>query len=460
MGIGKLFQKKSGLSTATIDELQQEILRREVDMMEFPLYVFNSALHPFIKELEKSYNIPRSFIGISLLTAYSSAIGNSFMVTTNGQDKFPLTFYSGIVGMTSSAKSLVLKKTFSEHFKIQEEFDEAWTEETKDMKYTEIESKQMKTIVYRDSHLATLMRSVLPDNPKGVSRILEELIEWINSMNALAKKEGIDEQVWLSIWDGASYSGIRSGKQKFSIKKPFVNVVGGIQYAKLKELFKNDRGFSGFISRILFAVPERDAIPLIDPDYSMPEQFQEVHEKLCRSLYSIAYDSYQEEPRLIQSNREANKLYHEWVKKNTIRINGINEFEQRELEASIFGKMKNYTLRIAAVLSICDRHFEYNGLDFAFRDKETINDQHMKYAIDCSEYFTKAAIFVALYAKKESIAPPEVLQLAALVRSGKSYMEIGRILYGQESGANKSRAMREIKKQSSAYPKTFNAQAR
>jgi hypothetical protein len=457
--LDNLFRKKSGLSTASMDELQQEVLKREINFNTFPLHIFHQNLKPYIQELECNYNIPRSFIGLSLLTSLSSAIGGAVMVSTNGKDRFPLTFYSALVGMTSSAKSLTLDKTFSALVNIQGEFNEEWKEKTKDLKPMEIEHTRMKTLMYRDSHLVTLMRSVLPENPKGVTRLLEELIEWINSMNALSKKEGTDEQVWLSIWDGKSYDGIRSGKQKFFIPKPFVNVIGGIQYAKLKELFKNDRGFSGFISRILFAIPDADQIPLIDPNYFMPDEFSAIIDGLQKSLYyDLRYESYMDEPCIVRTTREANNLYHSWVKKNTIRINSIPEFEQRELEASVFGKMKNYILRIGAVLAICDRYFSANKDLIVFRGEEKLTELNMTHAIECAEYFTKSAIFVALYAKKETLAPPEALQMAALTKAGKSYQEIAKIMYGNEN--LKQKAYREIKRLSALYPKTFNAQSK
>lgn len=453
-----LFAKKSGISTATIDELQQETLKREIGIMNFPLHIFNRNLNPFIQELETNYKLPRSFIGLSLLTAYSSAIGGGYMVSTNGVDMFPLAFYSSLVGMTSSAKSLTIKKCFSFLIDEQVRIDRQWKEETADLKQQELEAKRMKTLIYRDSHLTTLLRSVLPYNSKGVTRILDELIEWINSMNQLSKKEGIDEQIWLSTWDGVPYSAIRSGNQKFTIEKPFIGIIGGIQYQKLKELFKNDRGFSGFISRILFAVPEVDEIPLIHPEYSMNAAISSINETLQEDLYNrIEYKSYDQKPFVVKSTAEANKLYYAWVIKHTKRINAIREFDQKELEAAIFGKMKNYILRIGAILSLVDKHFDPNHEFVGFRPEEELNEKNMGYAIECAEYFTKAAIFVALYAKKETIAPTEALQLAALTKTGRSLMEIGKIMFGHETDANKMKVARLIKHYSALYPKTFNA---
>src|SRR5690606_25830975 len=111
--------------------------------------------------------------------------------------------------------------------------------------------------IYRDAHIPTLVRYVLPDNPKGVSKHSDEIMEWLNGMNQLSKKEGTDEQIWLSTWNGRSYSGIRSGVDTSVLHRPCVNVVRGIQPTVTCRLYAEDRGSSGFIFRLLFAVPEK-----------------------------------------------------------------------------------------------------------------------------------------------------------------------------------------------------------
>src|SRR5690606_37187291 len=112
---------------------------------------------------------------------------------------------------------------------------------------------------------------------KGLIKYSDELLEWINGMNQLTKKEGTDEQFWISSWNCTKYSDIRSGKQKFVIRRPFVNVIGGAQYSVLSRMLSKDRDTTGFIFRLLLALPEVDKIAEPDPSFEVPREMYERH---------------------------------------------------------------------------------------------------------------------------------------------------------------------------------------
>jgi hypothetical protein len=451
--------KKRKLSTISTVDMEQELLSRQQSINPFPLDVFNDRIKPFIQCLVTNYDLPESFIGLSLLSAYSTAIGNAYWVTTNGVDHFPLQVWGALVGISSSGKSIALSKILKPLIEIQEEFDKQWEIKKADLGPDRIEKLCIDTVVYRDSHIPTLTKSVLPDNPKGLLKLCDELIEWINGLNQLSKKEGTDEQFWLSSWNGTSYSAIRSGKNKFAIQKPFVNVIGGLQYSALKKLFGFDRDTTGFAYRLLFARPTVRKIAQPDPSYVMPKEFQKLHDDSITLLFNdLPYNS-GNQPKICRMSEASVKLFEQWAKEKTIAINNEQDFKEQEFQAGIFGKVKEYACRFSALLHLADCALNGGKDSFLFKNEEIIGAETMNKALRLADYFFVSAVETTQEVQKSLVAPPDVLVAASMFRRGSSYSDIGEYLFGERNEKFKVRARRAIAKWSREYPKVFHANA-
>lgn len=290
-------------------------------------------------------------------------------------------------------------------------------------------------------------------------------MEWINGMNQLGgKKEGTDEQFWISSWSCKSYSGIRAGKQKFVNPRPFVNVIGGIQPSKIPKLFANDRDTTGFIFRVLFSKPETIKIADPDPFYKMPVEISQVHENSIKALYKnlIVHDGYDKSKRCVLTV-DAIRLFQKWTKKHIRSINSLNDISSKEIESGILGKIKEYVIRISGILAITDLVLNYNAMGSGpefFKNEIVVPASVMERAIRIGDYFHESAKEIYDSAQKKIIAPPDVLQLAALVRSGKSHKQIALIVYNDDSNAAKQKIYRKIKKCSKEYPKVFGSTAK
>ena len=389
------------------------------------------------------------------------AIGTAYTVSSNGNDQFYLPVWGCNMGISSSGKSLAFGKIFKPILDIQASFDKEWEEKTAGMKESEIRFEKLKTVVFRDSHIPTLVRYVLPDSPKGVLKWADELIEWTNSMNLLSKKEGADEQFWLSTWDAASYSAIRSGKVKFTLGRPFCNVVGGLTYRKLPKLFAGDRDGSGFTFRLLFATPPDDLIADADPEYELPKEWTTIHEdSLLRLYHDLPVEDAYSEPKTCLLTPDAVKTFRYWGQLKTQQINGLEDLTDREVQSGIFGKMKMYALRFAALLHLSDKALNTDYVPLYWRDEEIVEATTMERALKLADYFFLSAIEVHERASTSVTAPPDVLSVAALMRMGKPAREIACVLWQDESEAAKRKMLRQIKKWTRMYPRVFNAQAR
>lgn len=440
------------LPTSSLDEIYEEIRKRELSFNIFPLEVFHPKIKPFINDLVNYFDVPRSYVGLAMLSAYSTAIGTAYQVSTNKKNAIPLTIWACMEGISSSGKSLALDLAYQPLYDIQNEFDQDWTEKIKGLKKEKIQRLTMKTIIYRDAHIPTLVRYIMPDNPKGVAKMSDELMEWLNGMNQLSKKEGTDEQFWLSTWNGKTYSGIRSGKDKFVLNRPFVNVVGGIQPSIVYKLFAKDRDTTGFIFRVLFAVPESHKIASPNQNYVMPQEVEETHEKSIRSLYfGLPVHDQNEDYKNCILTKEAVELHRDWVKERVKAINIMPYIRDQEIHSGILGKIKEYALRFSAILHLSDKALSKQ----TFLISENITPDVMKRALKLADYFYQSAVDVYQRVSTSIIAPPEVLQLAAMVRAGYTYEKISEKLYqGKRSTTS---IWRDVKKLIKEYPKIFNA---
>lgn len=472
-GFRSLVQKatKNGLAAFSKEELLAQMQEIDTKANPFPLDVFPSEIKPYITALVEKYDLPDAFVGTSLISAYSTAIGTSYTVSTNTEDSIYLPVWACLLGMSSSGKSLTYNKVFKPLQDIQNELSKKREEEINGLSDNMKAITPLKATIYRDSHIATLTRTVLKDNPKGICKTSDELLEWINGMNQLSKgKDGTDEQFWLSTWNCAPYSAIRSQRDSIVLPRPFVNVIGGTQYSLLGKLFGSERGTTGFIYRILFAKPTIDKVPDIDTDFVMPLEYYNIHDSMLRAMFfHLPVDDCYEDPKRCVLSPSARVIYNKWKKDKHNLINNTDDFAKKELIAGIFGKIQEYSLRFAAILSIAEQACLFRSVltdssDIFTRNKcfpvvISISSDMMNKGIKLAEYFMESAQQVTKLVNHKIYAPYEVMVAAHLIRSGRSFMDIAYALTGEKSEVKRKQMERQVKKWIIEYPKVFGAYA-
>lgn len=443
--------------TVPTEELLREIEHRKKVGNRFPLDVFSPNLKPYIQSLNHEFDIPASYIGLTLLTAYSTAIGSAYAVTTNKQKLDYMVLFGALNGMTSSGKSMVIDIVLEPLIKKQHEFDAHWQEHYADLSDNDRRLEKMDTVVFRDVVMATLMRSILPDNPKGMIKLLDEIMEWINGMNPNSKKEGTDEQVWLSVWNSAPYSGIRSGKNKFSIPRPFINLLGGIQPKIVWKMFQNDRDTTGFIFRVLFAnldAEQRIAQP--NEFYRMPDNVKNVHEDALLSLYEkLTVERALDPPKYCILEPGAIKLLSKWKSDRVKMINAMDDDDYKEIHAGILGKMTEYAKRFSGILRLMDKATNMEHL--YYENEEFISESVMERALSICNYFYQSALDVHASVETAVRAPADHIVAANLFKNGFSFSKIGKALYKTEDAATKKKAERLVNEGIKKYPRLYGS---
>lgn len=458
MRFDDLVNKKyeNNLATAADWEMVQELQRRERDPNIFPLDVFHPMIKPFMTTIIQKYDVPRSYVGLSMLCAYSSAIGTAYSISTNGINDIYFPIWGCMNGISSSGKSLAYDLSYFPLNDIQKEYDQQWEEDVKNLTDEKKAQHNMKTIMFRDVQLPTLMRYVMPDSPKGMVKYTDEILEWINGMNGKQGKDTIDEQFWLSSWNCKPYSGVRSGKQKFVVNRPFINVLGGIQPSIMFRIFAKDRDTTGFIFRVLFANSESK---MANPDiiFRMPDDIKKPHKEHLTKLYEElpVHDQY-EAPRKCLIDSRAFKLYNHWVQDRIIKVNRMEEIHEREVHSGILGKIKEYVLRFAGILCVADRGYEMLSDPLAYwRQEEIITEAIMERALRLGDYFYTSAAEVYEAVEMKITAPADVLLAATMFRGNHSFAQIAKVLYKDEKF--KQKAFRQVKAWIKEYPRIFNA---
>lgn len=448
-------QVNSMLATASVEDMLHEINKRGRELIPFPLEVFNDKIKPFLGLIHKEYTIPKSFIGLGLLTAYSSAIGNSYWMQNNKLGNTPSIVWGCTVGISSSGKSILLKQLMQPHFKIQENLSAQWAEMVSGVPDSKREHIRMQKLIINNTFLPTITRRIMPENPKGLFKEADEILEWINSFNTKSGKEGTDEQFWLKCWNGGSHEQTRGIKEEIFLKKLFISVFGGTQPTVLHKLFANERGTTGFIYRLLFAIPEYDMVALPNIAFDMPAQLEDIHNKSINSLYyGLPVNDVDDDVRYCKLTPAAIKEFITWRDLKAHKLHGIEDLVERNLHAGVFGKINEYIMRFCVLLHISDKALDHKEFFI-----EEIVDEHIMYrALKLADYFYESAIVATEIAMKDSIAPAHVLQFKTYISNNYSYTRIAEMVYPNlttETGRKK--VAKDHKQYIQKYPRVFGA---
>lgn len=448
----------ASLATETVESMEQELETRRLKK-PFPLHIFNPKIKPYIEALHREYNIPRSYIGLSMLAAYSSAVGTAYHVKIHALDPIYFPVWACLEGISSAGKSLIMGQVFKPLFKFQKEMEADWFEAIKGKNEGQIAEMISKHIIYGEAHIPTLINSIMKHNPKGILQDADEILSWINGMNQLSKggKEGTDEQFWMKSWNCRTHRKTLSGNKIFVIDRPFLNVFGGAQPSIMWKLFKNDRDTTGFIYRLLFAVPEVHKIAEPNLMYMMPPEFEEIHHKCLSSLYKGLPVDDETDSRTILIDSRALAHFTAWRGRKIKEVNAIQDINRLQTESGILGKMTEYTMRFCGLLHLAD--LAYDHKDFGY--SEVIGMDTMKRALEAVEYFYESAKNVTERASTSMIATPEIIRIATFVRQGYTYQQIGdREWPTLKEDARRVKASRMVKKFINEYPKIFGAEGK
>jgi len=360
-----IYYKNSKDWKKTIDEIQciadsigieinqkpienQPILK---DRMLFPYDVFPDAIQDYIK----SHKIQNEYIAGFMLSAISTAIGNTCYLEALQGYKLRSNLYMAIVAHAGGGKSPAmniaynyLKNLDDENYKVYRKKLAAYNEDVlrvdKKDKNKEIPIKPILSQMIIDDATMETVVNVLQYNTKGCCLVADELAGFIKRMSQY--KDGDDPQKWLQMWSSETVFQQRISADDRKVIDYTMGIVGGIQPGIMDILSKNDNQYNGFYHRFLFVFPESEPKPSFDiiscPEY-IKKQVHTIFNKLLIFRDNDVKDKY-------TLSNDALALYKSWHDYKNLYYNK----SQDENAKGIIAKYQAYCLRFALILQCCD----------------------------------------------------------------------------------------------------------
>lgn len=439
--------------------LEAELSRRKSHKNIFPL----DALPAWSANLNHFYlqnmEIERAYIGLSFLAAISTAAGSYFQIQS-GTQTMPLNIWGALVGLSSSGKTMAVNSYFSPLAKIQREFDDenadafgaASSEENR-------QRVEERGLIFGNATFESVVREILPDNPKGLIKLEDELLSWFNQMNAY-KSGDVEKSFWTSAWSPpvSGYKMARTGKKRLVIAPEhlFINVFGGTQPHLLHNLFgKNNELFdSGFTFRILFAMPETNRVIVPRPAV-VPDAYLFDYQKVIQRLYKELPVKKSSKPEYLVLSAEAVELLYSWRVAIAKDVNAIEDKDGWDIrvKSGAIGKIAEYAIRIAGILYLAESACYGPDLQLISR---TVQVPLMERSIKICQYFFQSFLDVAEIVKNKTIIPEHVLEFAADWREAGSYTAM-KSRFPKKYPQDRSTIGKKGKEYMEKYPTAFGA---
>lgn len=376
----------------------------------FPIYVFPDRIIKIIKETHNCLEFDKGYISISLMYAFSVAIGNIYKVQLKPGFIENCVLFAAIVGPPGVGKSHPMswalkpirdqdQKSYNIYLEKRKYYEDALLMTKKEREEMGIEVEQPKWRKYLlQDHTFESLSMIHHNNLRSIGVACDELLQFFKNQNRY--NSGSDQEGWLSIWSGEPLTVDRKTAEPISIRHPHISVLGSIQTALLKELANNNRGVSGFLDRILFVYNYNAKKPYWS-DKELDDSISQSWSSMLKGLFTLPYeydenDNYKS--KIMKFSADSRKHLMAWQRSNTDQANGqANEFLK-----GIYSKMDIYAIRFSLLLEI----MESCCSEFI---STQISIESVRGSIALVEYFKKTAI--EIYSKIMEVSPVDKLPL-------------------------------------------------
>lgn len=348
----------------------------------FPINLLPVALQLIVREASSAFNIPESYLAVSLLSAAASAIGNSRELLTPMGWRTKCIFYFALIGGPGAVKSPAIDFGL----KPLEDADNVsifeYRTELRRYRRTTKDSDDAvhpvaKQFLVKDFTLESIA-GIHSANPRGVCYHTDELKAFFGAMNRY-RSSGNDEEAWLTMYNGGSLVVNRKGDDDIiRVPSTCVNVIGGIQPRVLVSTFQGEKIENGFFSRFLFTADPKEDDPLLWNVDDLPPTAEDDWTAIIRRLidWSSSFD-FQSAPLQFVLNPDAADLIVGWQNGKEKHISENEAPSRRE----IFRKIQTYALRLCLLL------YSLKEASGEIQESSVIDPKTVACAISLAEYF-------------------------------------------------------------------------
>ena len=358
----------------------------------FPLDVFPEKVQEILLDLSAYENFNIEYAAAAMLSAASTAIGNSHEILIKGEWATSPALYMMLVGRPGLGKTPPMSFAYKPIREKDEVNREKYNEEL-DAYEQHVGKKEeegagrsgkphlVKTVI--SDFTPEALMTIHSDNLRGIAVFTDEILSLFKQASRYGK-DSILLELLLSAWSGQPLDTIRkTDPRPIHINTPCINVIGSIQTQLMSEIIKKEYTASGLTDRFLFVFPHNRKISLWQkqigntPRRDMTGKWRDIVGKLL-SLECMANEKGNGvEPKRLTMADDALDYFYGWY--NGI-IEAVNAMEDDSLVESRQMKTCSNAARLALIIHL---------LRWASGEvhKDYVDMYSVKGAIRMTEYF-------------------------------------------------------------------------
>lgn len=363
------------------------------DYVPPPVAVLPPVMRQFVERGAAAQGVDPAFYLVPLLGVLAGSIGSTRRVALSADWQEPATLWGATVAPSGAGKSPPLKEAARPVTKrnhvlhersaaLREAYEAEREARRSDREASGPPPKEPPVLraIVKDATLEALC-SRLADNPRGLLLYVDELAQWIGSMDKY--RAGGDSAQWLSIYDGDEVQVDRRGGGSLLVRSACVSVVGSIQPGTARRIVATEQHrASGLAARILLAMP-----PLTAPRWTeatIGEAVRADYHRVVSGLLDLEHD-HDGEPVVLRLSDEARDLFAAFV--NDAGDEWLAAVRSGDGDvASAVAKLRGGAARLALALALA-RHAEDGTAAMA----STIEAVDMRAGIALARWFAGEA---------------------------------------------------------------------
>ena len=254
------------------DHLVNQIHAKVEEVAEtgFPMDVFPERIQKIIYDLVTYENFNLEYTASIILSAYATAIGNTYHVKIKGNWVSSCALFMILVGRPGLGKTPPLgflyqpirendRQLLAKAHKEYELYEQQSVKKDGEVKEPMEKPRLVQTVI--SDFTSEAMLNIHYDNPRGIVLLVDEVVALFNSVKRYSAKSNLIEDL-LSAYSGQPIKTVRKTEAfPMSIPRPCINLIGGVQTNILDEIFRKEYVANGLTDRFLFVFPKNKKIP-------------------------------------------------------------------------------------------------------------------------------------------------------------------------------------------------------
>jgi hypothetical protein len=335
----------------------------------FPVEILPEPVRSFVRESAKATGCDPSYIGLPILSALASAIGNSRCIQLKRSWREPSIIWTVIVGESGTMKSPAIELALRSVRKRQQDAMRDYTDQLDQYEVEKLHYerdlarwKQSKTsdkppakpeqpVPDRyccDDTTVEALAVLLQNQLRGLLMARDELAGWIGGFDRYAQGKGGDVAKWLEMFGGRSITVDRKTSGSIYVPRASVSIAGGIQPDTLYKALGKTHFKNGLAARLLLACPPRTVHQWteVEIEHGIELATAQIFDRLY-SLQPVVDENDEPQPVALRLTPEGKKA---WIKfyndhaKEQARLTG-------DLSAA-WSKLEGYAARLALVIHL------------------------------------------------------------------------------------------------------------